>query len=166
VVKRPYVLVVAAALLLALLGLYLVERAYDEGPNYTEIEAGLWLGGYGAAPPPGVRAVLNLCETEDGYRAEEHRWQPIADAAPAPSLDWLREQADWIDRQRREGRVVYVHCRNGVSRSAMVLAAYLMRRDALDREAALVRLRERRPIIRPNPAFLELLAEWEQRQPG
>ena len=57
---------------------------------------------------------------------------------------------------------MYVHCRNGVSRSAMVMAAYLMRRENWNREQALEFLRSRRPGVRPNPAFLALLSEWEQ----
>lgn len=158
--KRLWLPLLLGACVLVWLGLYLAERAYDEGPNYTEIEPGLWLGGYVASPPPGTGAVLNLCETEDRFPVAVSRWEPITDAAPAPSLDWLREQVEWIADQRRAGRVTYVHCRNGVSRSAMVLAAYLIRRDGLTYEAALARLRERRPGVRPNPAFRELLTEW------
>jgi len=153
-----------AVVVLAWGGLVLVEWAYRPGPNYTAIEPGLYLGGYVAAPPPGTRAVLNLCETEDAYRVESSKWEPIADAAPAPGLDWLREQVAWIDGQRRDGRVVYVRCRNGVSRSAMVAAAYLMWRDGLPAEEALERLRMRRPIVRPNRAFRDLLAAWEREE--
>lgn len=157
-----WLLGLVAVVVLAWGGLVLVEWAYRPGPNYTEIEPGLYLGGYVTDPPAGTRAVLNLCETEDPHQAERHRWEPIADAAPAPSLDWLREQVAWIDAQRRDGRPVYVHCRNGVSRSAMVLAAYLMWRDGLPVDDAVARLRRSRPIVRPNPAFRDLLGEWER----
>jgi len=101
-----------------------VDRSTREPPNYSQIEDGLWLGGFLAKPPPGTRATLNLCESEDPYRSESHRWEPIRDAEPAPSLHWLREQVAFIESERAAGRGVFVHCRNGVSRSGMVVVAY------------------------------------------
>jgi protein-tyrosine phosphatase len=44
----------------------------------------------------------------------------------------------------------------------MVVAAYLMRREKWPRDRAIEYLRSRRPGVRPNPAFLELLGEWEE----
>src|SRR5262249_46821559 len=139
-----------------------VDRHTREPPNYSQIENGLYLGGYVAEPPPGTRAVLNLCETEDSCHAEVHVWEPIRDAPPAPSLDWLRRQVEFIESQRAAGRVVFVHCRNGVSRSGMVLAASLMARDGRSRDDTLAFLRSKRPGVRPNPAFMTLLLEWEK----
>jgi hypothetical protein len=133
-----------------------------EEPNYSRIEDGLWLGGVVAGPPPGVRAVLNVCEAKDAYAVEAQRREPVRDAAPAPSLDWLREQVDFIEAQLAEGKAVFVQCHNGVSRSAMVVAAYLMRREKWPRERAIEYLRSRRPGVRVNPVFLELLGEWEK----
>ena len=139
-----------------------VDRYTREPPNFTQIEEGLWLGGYVHEPPPGTQTVLNLCETEDTCHAESHKWAAIPDAAPAPSLDWLREQVGFIETERAAGRVVYVHCHAGVSRSALVTAAFLMRRERWSRDRALEFLRSRRPIVRPNPAFMALLLEWER----
>jgi protein-tyrosine phosphatase len=76
--------------------------------------------------------------------------------------DGLRQQVEFVDQQRRAGLPVYVHCAAGVSRSAMVVAAYLMARDGCTRDQALAALRARRPIIGPNLAFMPLLLEWEQ----
>src|SRR5262245_52501802 len=83
-------LAVVALVVVAVRGI--VDRLIREPPNYAKVEDGLWLGGFVADPPPNTRAVLNLCESEDPYRVESHRWEPIRDAEPAPSLDWLREQ--------------------------------------------------------------------------
>jgi hypothetical protein len=145
-------------------GLYLFWLAQPdrEGPNYSLIEDGLYLGGDVSAPPPGAGAVLNLCEKEDPYRCGAHVWEPIPDAEPAPDLDWLRRQVGFIDAQRRAGVVVYVHCRNGVSRSGMVVAAYEMAKNRWTRDAALAFVRSKRPAVRPNPAFMERLLEWER----
>jgi hypothetical protein len=152
---------------LAVVGVHLVvDRLTREPPNYSRIEDGLWLGGYVPKPPRGTGAVLNLCESEDPYRVESHRWEPIRDAEPVPSLDWLREQVGFIESERAAGRVVFVHCRNGVSRSGMVVAAYLMRREGWSRDRVLEFLRSRRPGVHPNPAFMQLLLEWERLHKG
>ena len=81
-----------------------VEVLTREGPNFSLIEPGLYLGGYVPEPPRGTNAVLNLCETEDPYEAEYHRWLPIADAEPAPDLEWLGAQVAFIEGHRRAGR--------------------------------------------------------------
>ena len=147
-----------AALAVALVAL---DRFTREPPNYAEVEPGLFVGGDVADPPPGASAVLNLCESEDRYRAAFHEWHPIRDAAPAPSLDWLRERVAFIDTHRTAGRVVYVHCRNGVSRSVMVVTAYLMKARGLSATHALAEVKATRELARPNPAFRDLLLAWE-----
>jgi protein-tyrosine phosphatase len=108
--------------------------------------------------------VLNVGEIKDPYQAEAHRLAPIPDAAPAPSIDWLRQQVEFIDLQRRAGLPVYVHCQAGISRSVLVLAAYLMMRDGLTRDAALTAIRAKRSGAGPHAAFMPLLLEWQELQ--
>jgi hypothetical protein len=134
----------------------------DEDANYAQIEEGLYMGGVVRRPPPGTRAVLNLCERADSYGAEHFVWQPIRDAEPTPDVDWLRRMVQWIDTERQAGRITYVHCRNGVSRSGFVVVAYVMAKNGWTRDRALAFVRSRRPETRPNPAFRERLAEWER----
>ncbi len=131
-------------------------------PSFDEIDDGLFMGGGVAAPPPGVNAVLNVCKSADRYQAPVHRWEPIRDGRPAPSIDWLRRQVDFVAAQLREGRPVYVHCRSGVSRSGMVVLAYQMARHGWTLEQALEHVRAKRRIVRPNRAFRRLLKEWEK----
>src|SRR4051812_35888053 len=122
-VRRFWLVVVLGIAGAVVLAVHLAaEWASREPPNYAKVEDGLYVGGFVPQPPPGTRAVLNLCETEDPYRAEVHKWEPIRDAEPAPTTDWLREQVTFVAAQREAGRPVYVHCRNGVSRSVMVVA--------------------------------------------
>jgi hypothetical protein len=139
----------------------LAERWPLEDDNYSLVEDNLYLGAYVAEPPPGTRAVLNLCEEADPYRAEIHLWEPIQDAEPAPGLKWLRKMVDVVDGQQRAGLQTYVHCRNGVSRGGLVVTAYLMSKHTWPRDEALSFLRSRRPRTQPNPAFMDRLLEWE-----
>jgi hypothetical protein len=155
-------LLLLAGCLGARLYLLILERSYREPPNYSLIEDGLYMGGYVPEPPPGTTAVLNLCETEDQYRAPASLWEPIPDAEPAPDLDWLRRMVAFVDTQRRGGATVYVHCWAGASRSGMVVTAYEMSCKHWTRDQALEFVRSKRPVTRPNPAFMRRLDEWEQ----
>lgn len=134
-----------------------------EPPNYAEVEPGLYVGGHVTSPPWRTHATLNLCEQDDPYHTPVHEWHPTRDAAPAPSLDWLADRVAFVEGHRSANRVLYVHCMNGVSRSVLVVTAYLMKRHGWTRDEALAFVRTRRSGARPNPAFMELLGEWEQR---
>ena len=137
------------------------EESYPS-TNYSCIEDGLFLGGMLSEPPTGTRAVLNVCETKDPYLAEVHRWEPIPDLGPAPSIDWLNSQVQFIDHHRKAGLPVYIHCRAGVNRSVMVVAAYLMWRDGSSRDESLAVIRRKRPRAGPFDVYKEYLSEWEK----
>jgi len=137
------------------------EASFDP-PNYAQVDEYLFIGGNVEKPPRGTEAVLNLCEAEDPYSATVHRWEPIRDAAPAPDLEWLRTMVKFVDEQQKAKRRTYVHCMQGVSRSATVVIAWLMFHHGWTRDEALAFLREKRPIVRPNSAFMERLMEWER----
>jgi hypothetical protein len=160
---RRYLSIVLLAGCLGLVILVLaIAWSLEEEENYSRIEDNLYLGGYVAEPPRGTRAVLNLCLQKDPYRADAHIWEPIRDSAPAPSLDWLCRQVEFLDGRQRARVVTFVHCRNGVRRSGMVVTAYLMYKNGWTRDEALAFVRSKRPIVRPNPAFMDLLAGWER----
>lgn len=135
----------------------------QQDANYSLIETGLYMGGSVAEPPPGTRAVINLCEKMDSYRrnVRSYMWVPIADGEPAPRLDWLREMVRIVHARRRGGNTVFVHCRAGVSRSGLVVTAYCMFENQWTRDQALAFVRSKRPVTRPNPAFMKLLGDWE-----
>lgn len=60
----------------------------------------------------------------------------------------------------RNGRC-YVHCVAGVSRSASIVIAYLMRANRWTLATALEHTRKLRPCINPNDAFMRQLANYE-----
>jgi Dual specificity phosphatase, catalytic domain len=162
--RRTVLIALLAAAIAAWLGLVGLQHWYRPAPDYAEIVPGLYMGGHVLEPPSGTTAVLNLCEQEDPYQCEVHGWQPIRDAAPAPSIDWLAKQVAFVETQRNAGRVTYVHCFQGASRSGLVVTAYLMHERGWSRDEAMAFVRAKRPQLRPNPAFMELLSEWEQRE--
>ncbi|CCA74119.1 related to protein tyrosine phosphatase PPS1 [Serendipita indica DSM 11827] len=75
----------------------------------------------------------------------------------------FREVCDWIDAARQEGGKVLVHCRVGVSRSATVTIAYVMKHMGMSLVDAYLLVRSRRlsVLIQPNLRLLYNLSSWE-----
>jgi len=156
--------VLTLSLVLAIGGASVMLKAApprQEQENYSRIEDGLYMGGLVTKPPPGTKAVLNLCGARDYFRCEHYVWRPIDDGDRAPSLAWLRQQVEFIDARRKAGDTVYVHCRRGISRSGMVVIAYLMYKNGWSRDKALDFVRSKRPVTRPDPVFWDRLREWD-----
>ncbi|KAK8272926.1 hypothetical protein V6Z12_D11G369900 [Gossypium hirsutum] len=86
---------------------------------------------------------------------------PIRDMESENLLDYLDACIDFIDRSRKEGSVL-VHCFAGVSRSAAIIMAYLMRTEQLSKEDALESLKQSCEFVCPNDGFLEQLKMFEE----
>ncbi|EOY08826.1 PREDICTED: dual specificity protein phosphatase 12 [Theobroma cacao] len=86
---------------------------------------------------------------------------PIRDMESENLLDYLDACFDFIDQSRKEGSVL-VHCFAGVSRSAAIITAYLMRTEQLSQEDALESLRQTCEFVCPNDGFLEQLKMFEE----
>nr|XP_043618559.1 tyrosine-protein phosphatase yvh1-like [Erigeron canadensis] len=86
---------------------------------------------------------------------------PLKDTEGANLLDNLDVCLDFIDQARKNGSVL-VHCYAGLSRSASVITAYLMRSERLSAQDALESLRQIKPYVFPNDGFLQQLAMFEE----
>lgn len=60
------------------------------------------------------------------------------------------------------GRGVLVHCQAGVSRSATIVIAYLMKHTLMTMTDAYKYVRSRRPVVSPNLNFMGQLLEFER----
>jgi protein-tyrosine phosphatase len=145
----------------------------------AEVADGLVTGSYpcdaddvASLAADGVSCVLNLCEDdeyEDGERAEvaaalaersmaEERVGVVdyGNLMPGAIEVAARRVAAWLD----DGERVYVHCRAGWQRSAVVAAAALALHDGIDPEEALARIKRRKPSAEPLPHQLQDLRRW------
>jgi membrane-associated phospholipid phosphatase len=119
------------------------------------------------AATEGVTAVLDLtseCAAPGCFQRLTYLNIPILDLT-AP-LDHHFEQAVAFIKEHcgRENGIVYVHCKAGYSRSAAVVAAYLLRSGfAASAEDAVSRLRAARPQIIIRPEALEAIRTFHSR---
>jgi predicted protein tyrosine phosphatase len=89
----------------------------------------------------------------------------VVRAHDAPSQNLLRHfnaTNRWLAERLASKSTVLVHCRLGMSRSASLVAAFLIATRDLSLDDALVVLRSKRPIVAPNRGFLEQLAVFEE----
>lgn len=80
------------------------------------------------------------------------------------NLPYLVTDILWFVLQVRcSGGKTLVHCVAGVSRSASLCLAYLIKHERMPLRKAFAHLRSRRPSIRPNTGFFTQLIEFERR---
>lgn len=111
-------------------------------PWWNQIEQGLYLGGLPLKHMPhmedlqrlGITDVITINEDfEISISAKE--WQDrgitnhrfVAEDFLPVSQDQLKTGADLIHQLLMKGRVIYVHCKAGVGRSASLVVAYLIK---------------------------------------
>jgi len=73
----------------------------------------------------------------------------------------LKESVNFIDTAIGGGGKVYVHCICGVSRSATLVAAYLMKKGELTASGAIKQIHQIRNCVDPNPTFRKQLKDYE-----
>lgn len=121
---------------------------YDETAfsNDADITAHLY-----DAPHPGLSKVLYI--------------DNIQDDGMDPLTDNLSKCIDFLDEAYRLGEPTLVHCRVGVSRSATVCIAEVMKRlgVGLPRAYLFVRVRRLNVIIQPHLRFMYELVKWEEK---
>ncbi|KAH8117945.1 hypothetical protein DFH11DRAFT_1687033 [Phellopilus nigrolimitatus] len=126
--------------------------ATGDSPSGYHLVAGRGPGGHGSLwmeEREGRMKVLDIKGVcDDGIDSLEHQLAPIC---------------EWMERARQEGGTILVHCRVGVSRSATVTIAYVMKHLELSLVDAYLIVRSRRlnVLIQPNMRLLYNLCGWE-----
>lgn len=83
------------------------------------------------------------------------------DSHTAPLHEHFDAATDFIHAQIQEGKRVLVHCQAGISRSATICIAYLIRFHHLSWTAAYMVVKDARAIVCPNLGFLTQLRDYE-----
>jgi protein-tyrosine phosphatase len=112
-----------------------------------------------------IHVVLNLRTVPDfppfDFTGRSLIWTPILDKVP-PDLHWVISVTDLMNVLLNDGNVMYVHDTAGINRLGFILTAIYMLRTGYNRDTALALLRQIKPNLNPNPAYMALLAQFEQ----
>jgi len=92
--------------------------------------------------------------------AELHKYE-IEDTLEYDISIHLDDITELIHENIIKGNVVLVNCIAGVSRSATIIIAYLMKYENMNLKEALTFVKEKRTIISPNRNFLYKLSDYE-----
>ena len=135
----------------------------------TEISDALFLG---SAPSvtaqkvhqAGITCILNLTiEIPNKRFAAVECIKITVDDSPDVNLkahfDYCLAKIDEV--QQRGGKTL-VHCIAGVSRSATICIAYMMKHHGMTLRQAYQHVKQKRPIIRPNVGFFQQLIAYEK----
>jgi len=112
----------------------------------------------------GITHVLNAAFKTDRIYFENdftYKILDIQDTEDQEILTYFDDSIAFIEEARKNGKVL-VHCQAGVSRSATLVIAWLMKMHKKQLKDAIVFLRERRSIIEPNIGFMEQLEKYEK----
>jgi len=122
----------------------------------------IYLGSFEDVLDGGWDLVISLVTSKEYDDLEGFlRWEayhfPICDGPAGveeilkgyPSIETLINQ--------NSHRKILIHCNRGISRSPTVLIMYLINQRGFTQMEAILHVRKCRPIIKPNPYFMEMI---------
>lgn len=111
----------------------------------------------------GITALINVSANCPNHFEGHYQYKsiPVEDNHKADISSWFNEAIDFIDSIKDAGGRVFVHCQAGISRSATICLAYLMRTNRVKLDEAFEFVKQRRSIISPNFSFMGQLLQFE-----
>ncbi|MBN3319284.1 DUS4 phosphatase, partial [Atractosteus spatula] len=111
----------------------------------------------------GISALLNVSSNCPNHFEGLYQYKciPVEDNHKEDISSWFIEAIEYIDSVKDSNGRVLVHCQAGISRSATICLAYLMKKKRVKLEEAFEFVKQRRSIISPNFSFMGQLLQFE-----
>ncbi|CAK6950234.1 dual specificity protein phosphatase 18 [Scomber scombrus] len=120
--------------------------------------------------PNKITCIINVTETRSSSPAppgvEEYIHIPVSDSPASPLCDHFDSVADQIQLVADVDGRTLVHCNAGVSRSAALCMAYLVKHCGVTLLEAHRWVKTCRPMVRPNNGFWKQLIQYEKKRRG
>ncbi|XP_020641428.2 dual specificity protein phosphatase 16 [Pogona vitticeps] len=110
-----------------------------------------------------VLNASNTCPKPDFIPESHFLRVPVNDSFCEKIFPWLDKSVDFIEKAKASNGRVLVHCLAGISRSATIAIAYIMKRMDMSLDEAYRFVKEKRPTISPNFNFLGQLLDFEKK---
>ncbi|CAK86134.1 unnamed protein product (macronuclear) [Paramecium tetraurelia] len=110
-----------------------------------------------------INSILSICTEEKILMGPKYQqvYLDIHDNMNSQISNVFEKSYLFIENALKSQQNVLVHCAAGISRSATLVLAYLMKSYQYTLEQALRYLKQKRPYVRPNPGFLLQLLDYE-----
>lgn len=116
-----------------------------------------------------ITCIVNVTETKSRSPLPpgvEYIHIPLPDSPVSPLSEHFDDVSDKIQLTAESGGRILVHCNAGVSRSATLCMAYLMKHRGVTLLEAHRWVRTCRPVVRPNNGFWKQLIRYEMELRG
>ncbi|KAM3833512.1 dual specificity protein phosphatase 16 isoform 2-T3 [Vipera latastei] len=110
-----------------------------------------------------VLNASNTCPKPDFIPESHFLRVPVNDSFCEKIFPWLDKSVDFIEKAKASNGCVLVHCLAGISRSATIAIAYIMKRMDMSLDEAYRFVKEKRPTVSPNFNFLGQLLDFEKK---
>lgn len=130
----------------------------------SQIIPGLFLGGmrdaFDSSVSSGATVINVALEVPKTPYAKRYVHVSLRDTSSEKINIYFDEIAEIIDKELNEGNKVLVHCFAGISRSASIVIAYIMKKYRWSYSKAYVFVKTKRPIVDPNFGFVVQLYNY------
>mmetsp|Transcript_23965 Transcript_23965/g.60980 ORF Transcript_23965/g.60980 Transcript_23965/m.60980 type:complete len:323 (+) Transcript_23965:77-1045(+) len=141
-------------------------------PSVVSVAPRVYISSWALASDPHVFAALGPTHVVNCTPDHPHVFEgqaaycrvPVVDSADQDLLVHLDAAVAFIAGAAAAGGVVLCHCRHGQSRSASVLAAWLVASRGWTPSQAVEHLQRCRPKVSPNAGFLQQLDTWARQR--
>ncbi|DBA81048.1 TPA: hypothetical protein ACH3X2_007249 [Trebouxia sp. C0005] len=113
----------------------------------------------------GIKRIISIHNNPENLQVPkgfQHLKMTVADVHTQDITPYFNPSYDYIEEARLANQGVLVHCGAGVSRSASLCIAYLMRRFGWNAARARKHCQSRRSLVNPNDGFWRSLCAFEQ----
>lgn len=112
----------------------------------------------------GITSILNITLESPNYFPKEFDYYNIRikDADDVPIHKYFYQCFQFIDSaMEKPGKCILLHCQMGISRSASLVIAYLMKARSWSLQKAFKFVKDLRPVVKPNRGFMKQLMDFD-----